>query len=176
MIELNKLAKNIQAEHYLVKDYNKNIIYSGDIIFNYDRYDAFIAIAEYVLFENIYFLLLHNPTMPYNITLCNTAFIEKDHNNGFRHFFKKDKNIALVKKDFSNDKYIKFQKMYKGVLQRNNWKSIPELITKNISTFTKSNFEHFKEYDKYNVYAILHKHKSNHYEFLFKGDLLNLPF
>lgn len=170
-MKIKKISETIQLDNFLIKDFEDNNLYTGDIVLVTSDYTSEFAILEYVLFNKEPCILLHSPLLSYNVWMFELN--QNNQKNKKYRLFKKEYPLTLLQKDMSKENFLKMKKIYKGVFYRKQWKKIPNYITKNLAT-TKSNFEHFKDYDKYNLYALIEN--KNHYEFLFRGDKIEIPF
>ena len=168
------LSEHLKADNYLLRDFDGNFLYSGDLIFFSGNRESQFAIIEYAKYNDKEYMLLHSPFLNY---YCKAIICEGNYNNyKSYHFFKYKKSIDTLIKDMPYLKLMHFIKMYKGVIYRKQWKALPNIISKNTFICKSNNSNHCKDYDKYNTYIILQKQKSTHYEYIFRGDLLNIPF
>jgi hypothetical protein len=171
-MNVTQISETLRAENYLIQDFDGKIIYTGDIVLWCTQHDCFLGITEYGKYKDEYCLMLHSPLIPYNCYIIQISKLK----TATKYLFKKHTDITYLRKDLPLIQYNQIHKIYKGVLYRSKWNDVPNIIEKNTATIRFNNFEHFKDYNKYNVYILLNKNNTEHYEFLFRGDLENIPF
>ncbi len=170
-MKIEKISEIIQLDNFLIKDFEDNNLYTGDIVLITTGYTSEFAILEYAFFNNEPCILLHSPLLPYNVLMFELNQINQKYKK--YRLFKKEYHLTFLQKDMSKENFAKIKKIYKGVIYRKQWKKIPNIISKNLATI-KSNFEHYKDYNKYNLFLLIEN--KNHYEFLFRGDNIEIPF
>lgn len=170
-MKIKKVAETICLDNFIIKDFENNNLYTGDIVLITSGYTSEFAIVEYAKYNNKNCIIFHSPLLPYGFLaslLDPQEFKSKKH-----RLFKKNYSINFLEKDMNAINFAKLKKQYRGVIYRKQWNILPNFISANLAT-CKSNHEHYKDYNKYNLYALLEN--KGHYEFLFRGDNIEIPF